>query len=900
MENFQTLFMRLFAIFYFIVITHSGFSQNEKIDSLWNVYNKAKHDTDKINILINGIAYEYENINPDTAIIYYQKANELSQDLIESSNFEDTEIKRLKSKCALCLRYIAHLQYTLNNFNQAEKNYNLAINYFTEIGDSGRIAQCYNGLGIIFDMQNNYEKALEYYHKSIKIAENVSDKRTMSVCYTNIGIIHRNIGQYEKAIQYYNQALKIAEEINNKNGVAACYGNLGVVYHDIKDDAKSKECYLKALKIVEELGDKYGISFCLMSLGNISLDATNYSEAIDYYLKSIEIKKELNDDDGISILYGNIGDTYTRQSKYNEAIEYYEKGLEISKKYGFLDNQLFVYENMTVTYEKMGNFTKALEYHKLYYKMNDSIFNKEKSKQLTEMETKYQTEKTQQEIEKQNLELGKQNAEIQKQTILRNSFIASFVLILIIALVIYRNFRNKKKANIILSQQKVEIQQQKEEIESQRDELQSSNLKLETLNSELEKLSIVASETDNSVVIADKSGEIEWVNEGFTRLFGYTKEEFISINSSNLKKASNNKDIENAIKECINEQKTVTYTTLNITKSGKSIWTQTTLTPIIKDNSLIKLVAIDSDISKLKQAEEEIKQQKEELQSQSELLIQTNGQLELKNTQITDSIRYAKQIQDAMLPDLSPKPQDPSIKPKVLEFGALNFEFETFILFRPKDIVSGDFYWFTKTEEYTFIAVADCTGHGVPGAFMSMIGNTLLNEIVAQKKIHNLEKILQKLDEGVNFAINKQQNSEATQEDGMEISICRIDFNKNEIQIASTNQSVYIINNNEFIEIEGGIYSIGGGSFSNKTFETHKIKYSENAIIYLLSDGYQDQFGGENRKKFGSSNLKELLKSISEKSLAEQKTELENTLISWKGNNKQIDDITVIGIKIYT
>ena len=856
--------MRLLTFLFLIVFSYSGFNQNSKIDSLWNLYNKAMRDTTKIRLsIILGI--HLEQTNTDSAIKMYKYSIKLC-DSILTTKITIEEIKSFK-------KYKAHLK---------------------------------NNLGIVYKNIGDIPKSLEYYHECLKIFENLNDSIGIANILHNIGKIYVLQGYIEIALDYYQKSLKIREIISDIHGISASLNNIGSVYYYLKDYDNAIEFYKKSIFIKEKINDKVGIAASLGNIGEIYTKKDDYVNALKYCEKSLNIQESIPDKQGIAISSNMIGKIYKKKKDFNKANFYFQKSLLKAKEIGYPEIIKETAIELDTIYRRKSDYKSAIKYLELYYLMNDSINNINTQKATIIQQAKYVNEKRaiadslkySEKIKIKELKLSEQNAIIKNERNQKYAFIIGLILMLLVAGILIYSFIIKRKANNLLLIKNIEIQLQKSEIESQRDQLQTSNLKLETLNSELEKLSIVASETDNSVVITNENGEIEWVNDGFTRLFGYTKDEFISLNSSNLKKASNNKDIENAIKECINKQKTVTYITLNRTKSGKSIWTQTTLTPIIKDNTLIKLVAIDSDISKLKQAEEEIKQQKEELQSQSELLMQTNCQLELKNTQITDSIRYAKQIQDAMLPDLSPKTQGKSIKSQVLKFGALNLEFETFILFRPKDIVSGDFYWFTKTKEFTFIAVADCTGHGVPGAFMSMIGNTLLNEIVVQKKIYNLAQILTKLDEGVNFAINKQQNLERTQEDGMEISICRIDFNKNEIQIASTNQSVYILNNNELNEIEGGIYSVGGGSFSNKIFETHKIIYYENAIIYLLSDGYQDQFGGENRKKFGSTNLKELIKSISEKSLEEQKTELENTFNSWKGNNKQIDDVTVIGIKI--
>ncbi|PLX11602.1 MAG: hypothetical protein C0594_03410, partial [Marinilabiliales bacterium] len=235
-----------------------------------------------------------------------------------------------------------------------------------------------------------------------------------------------------------------------------------------------------------------------------------------------------------------------------------------------------------------------------------------------------------------------------------------------------------------------EIKQQKEEILSQRD-------KLEEINKELEKLSIVASETDNAIIIMDAAGNFEWINESLTKIYGYTLEQFIEKKGRSIINSSSNPNIKSILQKCITHKESTTYESLTKTAIGKTIWTQTTLTPILDEQGEIqKLIAIDTDISKIKKAELEIIKQKEQIQAQSDLLSQTNNELEKNNILITDSIKYAKRIQESILPK-------PSSIRSVLP--------DSFVLYKPRDIVSGDFYWMHKDENKITIAVSDCTGH---------------------------------------------------------------------------------------------------------------------------------------------------------------------------------------------
>jgi len=264
---------------------------------------------------------------------------------------------------------------------------------------------------------------------------------------------------------------------------------------------------------------------------------------------------------------------------------------------------------------------------------------------------------------------------------------------------------------------------------------------------------------------------------------------------------------------------------------------------------------------------------------------QKNAELNKRNKLITDSIRYAKHIQEAVLPNAH----------------ILNKYFpESFIYFLPRDIVSGDFYWFSQQDNKLFIATGDCTGHGVPGALMSIMGNTLLNEIVNEKKIHKPSEIFDQLNKRIVALLKQNEEDNQTRDDGMDISLCCFDKKNKTIQIASANHKVLVINNGGTDIIEGDIYSIGG-LFSNKSdfgFTNYELEYRPNTKIYLYSDGYQDQFGGKYNKKFMAKKFEQLILNNVHLTMNEQYNTIKSTFEEWKKDVKQIDDILVIGIKI--
>ena len=255
---------------------------------------------------------------------------------------------------------------------------------------------------------------------------------------------------------------------------------------------------------------------------------------------------------------------------------------------------------------------------------------------------------------------------------------------------------------------------------------------------------------------------------------------------------------------------------------------------------------------------------------------------EVKNKEIIDSINYAKRLQDSILPN----------EEKIVELFP-----ESFMIYRPKDIVSGDFYWVKKQNERTIIAAVDCTGHGVPGAFMSFIGANGLNSATDEKQLNDTAKILDHLNESVHKALNKENNLDYIR-DGMDLTICSFDLKNLTLQFSGAKNNIYQIRNQELFQHSGDDFAIGSFNPGTKNYNSQNISLEKGDTIYLFSDGYPDQFGGIKGKKFMYKQFKQKLIEFSNLSLKEQKIKLEQTMNAWMGSHEQIDDMLVIGIKI--
>ena len=304
---------------------------------------------------------------------------------------------------------------------------------------------------------------------------------------------------------------------------------------------------------------------------------------------------------------------------------------------------------------------------------------------------------------------------------------------------------------------------------------------------------------------------------------------------------------------------------------------------------IVVFVAIWSFVSartaKLAKQKKILEDKVEERTSQ---LKESNNKLSVALTDITDSINYAKKIQDSILP---------------LESEVKKHLPDSFVFFRPRNVVSGDFYWFKERDNKVYIAAVDCTGHGVPGAFMSMIGNSLLNEITGKKNVQSAAELLDKLNVGVRIAL-KQDRENVQSKDGMDLAVCVIDRSFKTIDYSGARRPFYFAKKNpanipSISCIKADRYSIGGIELDeNFRYTNHRLPYNEGDTFYIFSDGYVDQFGGPLRKKFTTKRFEQFLVSVQEFNINHQYKKIEEKFYEWKSDNEQVDDVLVIGVQL--
>lgn len=400
----------------------------------------------------------------------------------------------------------------------------------------------------------------------------------------------------------------------------------------------------------------------------------------------------------------------------------------------------------------------------------------------------------------------------------------------------------------------------------------------------------VLQQSPDAVLLTDSSGEIIFFNQKAEELFGYAAEEMLGETVEKLvptKFRKGHPKKRAAYAERATQRKMALHGMHfhGMRKDGTQFPADIMLSPIQQGDEQ-HIMAIVRDITEQKKIAEERRQFTEQLEAKVEArtleLSKTNEQLSELNRNLTDSINYAERLQLSILP----------------EIDELNRAFsDSFVLFKPKDVVSGDFYWFHEQKNGAVLVCADCTGHGVPGAFMSMLGVELLNKYVAERGVKYPTYILENMDDGLEATLGK--TGETTVADGMDISICTVDRVRKRIHFAGAARPLIHISKGELNVYKGSRFGLGAlDTGYAKDFDTHIINYQEGDMIYQFSDGYADQFGGEKGRKFMMKSLKNLLLEIHSLPCSDQHTQLLKTFNTWKGSYEQVDDVLVMGVRL--
>ena len=416
-----------------------------------------------------------------------------------------------------------------------------------------------------------------------------------------------------------------------------------------------------------------------------------------------------------------------------------------------------------------------------------------------------------------------------------------------------------------------ELKQYIEELEAIDEALQESNQRFQEMTDLLPQC-VYETDIDGNIIFLNKAGE---------KLFGYNQEDLKEgIGADKLFVDYNVEKAKMNLQKIFEGTDSHGNEYLIKRKNGQVVPVRAYASRVMRDNKPTGVRGVFIDITEQKEARQQIEDSIELIKYQKQQLEEQYNFVIKQNMEIVESMNYARRIQNALLPS------DETIKELINEY---------FILFKPKEIVSGDFYWITRKNNKIMIAAADCTGHGVPGAFMSMLAIAFLNEITNNISDISPANVLNELRKHIIHTL-KQDTQKITTMDGLDIALCVIDTDNHEIQFAGANNPLYVVHNSELIEYRSDKMPIGYAleyhEFTNKTIELVR-----GDTFYIFSDGYMDQFGGEKNKKFKPQRFQNLIKEIHDKPMEEQREILYMTLEEWKGDQDQVDDIIIIGFR---
>ncbi len=822
----------------FLLTVNEAFARTRVlIDSLKKELTEKIHDTTRV-VLYHEISRQYTGVDLDSADMYANMIIEFTNERIPpvlTQPVIDPFVRKM-------LKYKAHAYYTIGETH-------------SYVGD--------------------FTEAIPYYYKAIKWHDKAGYPRGIAEAYTPLGICQYAMGDFQEAISYFKKSLEIYEELEDMDRIASSYNNIGIIYRNQGLFEKAAENYLFSLRVYIDVGNKRGEASASLNLGIVHRSLGNFQQALNYSNEALRIFKEEGASRNIYRAYNNTGMIYedlanseedeTKKSEYfQKAVTYYRKSLKYAEETGDRYAMSAAYSNIGNIYRDSKEFSKAEYYYLKALKIDKEIGDKAGLSIIySSLAALYIniydsiTQKTGDQF------IGRENLNKAMDYAKKSHNLASDV----------GSYTSQRSAAKLLYEAYGKVDEYGK----------AFKYALKFIDA-------------NSIVFNEESAR------ALTEMQEKYEAEKRELEISNLNKENALRKAELAqSEEKRRRQLTVIYFFIG------GFFVVVTLSAIIfrlfllKKKANIKLAEQKEEILEknalLVEANEEIRAQKEEIEAQHDVVLKQKEFIEIQKQRIDSSIRYAKRIQNAVLPS------DSCIKPHFAGY---------FVMYRPKDVVSGDFYYSADVGDWVMIVAADCTGHGVPGAFMSMLGISTLNQISATNAFNNAADILNELRDSVVNAL-KQSLSEESQVDGMDISLAIINKKTLKCHWAGANNPLWIVRANniennpkdsELIveEIKGDKMPVAIFVKMNK-YENHEIQLNKGDKLYMFSDGFVDQFGGLDNKKFNKKTFKKLIAETTSLSMDEQKLMLENTFDNWVKPREdiihdQIDDVVVLGVQI--
>jgi serine phosphatase RsbU (regulator of sigma subunit) len=653
-------------------------------------------------------------------------------------------------------------------------------------------------------------------------------------------------GRFDSSLHYNQKVIDYYEGRNIQSAVANLLDNRGSILESSGNMQEAIKCFERSMKYYVSQKDTQHVAANYSRIAGIQMNLGEFDLSVKNFITAQKMYESIGHEWGAIVCINNIAGVYKQQKLLEKAVENYKKVLELSKAIGKQRGIIGALDNIGATYVELKNFPLAEKYLKEAY---DMIMKEQGSSDENggfpvglihfHLGALYHFKNEYKKAEEYYLEAERAYTEKNDVQGLSQVYTALGTM--------YQEI-GKYDMAIPMIRKSVEMCRSmglKPELKQAYAHLALAYAKSNDFEKayEFEKLS---SELKDSLY-EDKTGEV--IAEMEAKYDTEKKEKELSLKNSQL----SNQEL--VIKQQ-NQQK--------LFYAGGALLMLIAGILLLRGNNIKR------------KANKELQAQKEEIVTQKHII-------EEKNKDITDSIKYAQRIQEAILPS---------------EEAAKEALPDHFVFYQPKDIISGDFYWVEKKEELVFFAVADCTGHGVPGALMSIVGNGALNKAVNEHKLSDPANILDFVNKSINDAL-RQNRTDSKIRDGMDIALCVYDTKKKTIEFAGANNPLYLMRKNEIHSTPGDKQPIG--SFIEelaRPFTKKTVQLEKGDRLFIFSDGFADQFGGPQGKKFKYARLQKLLIENASLSMNELKEKLASEFVSWKGNLEQIDDVCVMGVGV--
>ncbi|PKL84845.1 MAG: hypothetical protein CVV22_10735 [Ignavibacteriae bacterium HGW-Ignavibacteriae-1] len=724
-------------------------------------------------------------------------------------------------------------------------------------------AYCYNSLGANNDAKSDYTKALEYYHKALKINTGTGDLKMMIYNLHKIGDVYHKQSKYSEAENYFKQVIDVIKNDELIIEKATTFKRLAFVHEEQGDFTKAMDYHYKALRIFEAEDDKRNIAGELHNIANNYLTQSNYPKALDYFQQALKINEEIGNFRWKAYNLASLAIVYSEVSEHSKAVEFNQQALELFEE---MDNQYAIaglLHNIGANYTDIFEHEKAKDFYLRAMKMNEEMGNLHwLTNNLDALGNVY----------KYLADYSKAIKFFERALSISEEIGDKSGIATSLGNIGYYYLSLAQDSIINKSENKVQLLINKDiNLANSIKYLQRSvSLHIETGERIFQSYSLF-----NLSRAYELKGNYKKAFEAF--------KEYKTLQDS-VFSMDKQKEIANLEAKRENELKDAEIIILNTENKAQQFQSY-----LLGGGAIVLLGAFGIAFLRFREKKKlsdklalqnaEIENQKNIVESQKAIVEEQKFVLQEKNDHIYSSVQYAATIQQAILPWDS----------------IINSAFSDILIFyKPKDIVSGDSYWFQEVEGVKYLAVIDCTGHGIPGAMLTVIASTALDDAVLGKRLNDPAEILTYINEKVTEVLN-QKLAENNIRDGMEVALIAIHQDK--ITFSGAGRPLYLKNGTLEI-IKTDKRGIAGSTKNDEyQFNSVEIEKAENITLYLTTDGYADQMN-EDGKKFSTRRFLALIESIADAPISEQTAILEKEFNNHRCNREQIDDITIIGVRI--